>query len=145
MYFGFSSTSAVSRVRSFRPLSGRGDALALRFGLCLRHLRPCLDALADGEVHDRTCGRGLTGRPRHEVEEVPLDPVAREVVGNLDDELLTVVRARMGLTEPRVVGRLGEGVPKAAGDRVPEVVRSCLSGVFHPSSRFVGSSGRWRA
>ena len=69
---------------------------------------------------------------------MPLDPVAREVVRNLDDEPIPGEGVRPRLAEPRVVGGLGEGVPQPPGYGVPEVVGSCLGGMLHPSSRFVG-------
>ena len=125
MYFGFSSTSP-SRDAVGAAGEARGRLRALRGGcrIGLRRCRPGLHALAHGEPHDRSGRARLGGSPAHQVEEVALDPVASEVVRNLDDELTTVERTRLSVPEPRVVRRLGERVAQPAGYGVPEVFGS---------------------
>ena len=84
-------------------------------------------------------------RAHDDVEKMTFDPVAREVVRDLDDDTLSADRMRPRLSEPGVVRGVGEGVPQPASDGVPEVVGSCLGGVLHPSSRYSGVVRKGRA
>ena len=143
MYFGLSSTSPASRCAVACGLL----LLWRRFGGSLGSggrdaSGPLAHREGDGSPLRR---RVVCRRPRDDIEEMALDPVQREVVRNLDDELAVAQRLRPSLTEPGVVRRVGEGVPQPAGDGIPEIVGSCLGWVLQPSSRFIGAVGKGRA
>src|ERR671932_541113 len=50
-------------------------------------------------------GRGGTRRRADQLDEVAVDPLAREVVRHLEDERAVVERDRVDLAEPRLEGR----------------------------------------
>ena len=90
--------------------------------------------LVHGERDDYVMTEHLTRRAGDKIEEMTLDPLAREVVGHLDDELLIAERDRARMSEPRLVGRLGEGLSQSSCYRLAEVLGRCLGCVHHPSS-----------
>ena len=66
-----------------------------------------------------------------QVEEVTLDPFAREVVRDAESKGLVVDADTADFPEPGGVGRLVEGLSKPGGDVMPEVVRTQLDLSFH--------------
>ena len=78
-------------------------------------------------------------------QDVALDPPAREVVRDRDDERVGADRLGGRRCEPRGVRRLVQCVPEPPGDVVPDAVGGLLDGVLHavlgaPSGRRKGAS-----
>ena len=69
-----------------------------------------------------------------QAEEVPLDPVAREIVGNGEDEPLTVQLEAVRLPEPGAVRGVVECPSEPTGDFTPQALRSQLDLVLHPAT-----------
>ena len=78
------------------------------------------------------CGGG------DERAKVALDPVPSELVRNRYDKSPVPERARLGMCEPRVIGRLAEYLFQPAGNRFPQAVGGRFSGVIQPSSSVFG-------
>ena len=69
--------------------------------------------LANGEPHRALASDRLADGGLDEIEEVILDPRAREVVGNREHEALTAELDRLGVGEPRRKRRFVQCVPEA--------------------------------
>ena len=93
-------------------------------------------AAASGGCRPRA-GRAARCRPRRatrradQVEEVPLDPLAREVVRDGEDEGVVVEIGAVDLAEPGRVGRLVQRFAQPGRNVVPEGVRRQLGLVLH--------------
>ena len=104
----------------FRPSSdraGRGGAWSSRAGA---------GELPHDDAHGALVAERVADDRLEETAEVALDPVAREVVGDEEDERVGVQRARARLGEPGRVRRVVQSVAKPGRDVDPEGVRTHL-------------------
>ena len=76
--------------------------------------------LANGKPHGPVASDRLADRGMDEIEEVILDPCAREVVGNSEDEVLAAELDRLSVGEPRREGGFAQCVPEAVRDLGPQ-------------------------
>ena len=116
-------TSRSTGATRAAPGPRRPAALRRRLGPA-RHLE--LDPAGDaGDVPD---GRA------DQLEEVALDPVAREIVRDGEDESALVEGDARRVGEPGVVRRVVEGAPEPTGNVTPQALRSQLDLVLHPAA-----------
>ena len=86
---------------------------------------------ADLEPHGPLVAGERVDGGLHEPEEVGLDPLAREVVGDGQDDRLVGHRTAGDLVEPGAVGGVVERLLQTVGNLVPEGLRSQLSLALH--------------
>ena len=91
---------------------------------------------------DRPLARDLTDRGADQVEEVTVDPVAREVVRDAEDELALGETRRPYLVEPGRVRLVVEGLPEPTRDVVPDSFRSQLDWLLHPDEALLAPPKR---
>ena len=130
VYFGMRGgrvSQGVTRPRSRRRLPGQ-DA-----------------RLAHGQRDPDVARERIARRRLDEAEEVPLDPLAREVVRDDEREAVAGQLAGGDVAEPGRVRRLVEGVTEPAGDVVPEALGGRLDVVVHPSEAPLSGSRGGRA
>ena len=99
-------------------------------GAPARRRRALGDAQLDGPL---LAGDVADGRA-DQAEEVPLDPVACEIVGNGEDEPLTVQLEAVCLPEPGSVRGVVECPSEPTGNFTPQALRSQLDLVLHPAT-----------
>ncbi len=90
-----------------------------------------LDAQADPEL----LAARVTNRGPDQIEEVPLDPLAREVVRDGHGEDAVLETRAVHLAEPGGVGRVVQRFAEPGGNVVPEGVRRQLGLVLHACAR----------
>ena len=111
-----------------RAGSGGGSSAGLRGGSRVRArptTRSWTSTLPAGHVADRRVDQA---------EEVPLDPVAGEIVRDADDERVVRGIEAGGFAEPGAVRRVVEGPSEPTGDFAPQALRSQLDLVLHPAA-----------
>ena len=86
--------------------------------------------VVDDEPHRAIAPGGVAGRGADEVEEMPLDPLAREVVRNGEHEGVPLLR-RLHVTEPRPVRRVVQSAPEPTGDLIPQRPGGQLARLLH--------------
>ena len=130
VYFGLIPATSVRTAVDLgreRPDRGRSDT---RRGLGVEHGQRRL--LEHAQLHAQVGAAGVLDGGADQVEEVPLDPLAREVVRDGDRERVGVELGAADLSEPGRVGRVVEGFPKPGGHVAPEVFRRQLDLPIHP-------------
>src|SRR5207245_10573535 len=80
-----------------------------------------------------------------QTEEVPLDPLAREVVRDAEHEGVVRELRSLRLREPRAVRGLVEGPLEPTGYLVPQALRSQLNWAIHAAVPLLAGSGERRA
>jgi hypothetical protein len=90
---------------------------------------------------ERLAGRVLHGRA-DQVEEVTLDPLAREPVRDAYREGLLGEREAAGLAEPGRVGRVVQRLAEPGGNIVPEAFRRQLGLPLHACARSLFDLGK---
>ena len=80
-----------------------------------------------------------------QTEEMTLDPVAREIVRDAEDEDVVRELEAGGFAEPRAVRRVVESPPEPTGDLVPQGFGSQLDLVLHPAASSSVVCPGWRA
>ena len=88
----------------------------------LRHGPGRLDVLLDDEPDAALRAGSVANRGSDQVEEMALDPLAREVVGHGEDELLVVSSRLVDVAEPGAEGRVVQRLLKPARDFGPETL-----------------------
>ena len=88
-------------------------------------------AFADAQADMSLLARDVAQRGADQPEEVALDPLPREVVGNAEDERIVRELRALGFREPRLVRRLVERSLQPTRNLAPEVFRSQLDWPLH--------------
>src|SRR6266487_4723 len=104
-----------------------------RFGFC--------GVLGDPKPHGAVAG-DLRQRGADQTEEMTLDPLAREVVRNAEDELGVGDFGGVDLCKPGRKGVLVERLSEPTRNLVPDAFRSQLDWLFHPAGSLLGRSKR---
>ena len=118
VYLGFMPTA-----RRCRPPRGGGGSIA---GGRARAPRS-----ATGERNPPLVAGGVPHSRGDQAEEMPLDPLAREAVGDVDDERFVRQLGAAGTGEPRAVRRGVQGPFEPTGDFRPQGLRSQLELALH--------------
>src|SRR5207244_7666854 len=99
------------------------------------------DPFRDGERDAPFLARDVADRRADEAEEVPFDPLAREVVRHRENEGVVGELGPVGLGEPRSIRGLVEGPFEPTGDLVPQALRSQLNWAIHAAVPLLSASG----
>ena len=88
--------------------------------------------VGDGQLYAALLAGCVADRGADQLEEMALDPLAREVVRDGEDERVVRHFEPLDLAEPRAVGGFVEGALQPTGDLGPEALRSQLNRLLHP-------------
>src|SRR5262249_39726674 len=102
-------------------------------------------ALEHGERDSALLAGHVADGCADQAEEVPLDPLAREVVGNAENEGVVRELGSLGLGEPGAVRGLVEGPLEPTGNLVPKTLRGQLNWALHAAVPLLSGSGKRRA
>jgi hypothetical protein len=102
-------------------------------------------ALEHGEPDAPLLARHVADRRADQAEEMPLDPLAREVVRNTEDEGVIRELGALGLGEPGAVRGLVEGPFEPTGNLVPKTLSGQLNWAIHAAVPLLSGSGERRA
>ena len=88
--------------------------------------------VGDAQLDRPLAARDVADRRADQAEEVALDPVAREIVGNAEHEPVVIEVDALRLPEPRSVGRVVQCTSEPTSYLAPQALRSQLDLVLHP-------------
>src|SRR3990170_5565720 len=94
-------------------------------------LRLGAGSLAHGQSHGSLLPDDVPDGRMEKSEEVALDPAAREVVRDLEDELVIGEPGRVDLAEPGLESLFAKGAAKPPGHLGPDAFRAQLQGTLH--------------
>src|SRR5262249_31323791 len=135
----------VERVLRVHPVIAHADGGLPRLRLRGRARRVDRPPLGDRQRHAPLLAGDVANGSTDQTEEVPFDPLAREVVRNAEDERVVGELDALRLGEPGAVRRLVEGSLEPTGNLVPETLRGQLDWAIHAALPLLSSSGKRRA
>src|SRR5689334_5400566 len=134
----------VERVLRVHAGIAGGDGLA-RFRLRRRARRVHGHAFEDRERNTPLLARDVADGRADQAEEVPLDPLAGEVVRDAEDEGVVGELCALRLGEPGSVRGLVEGPFEPTGNLAPKTLRGQLNWAIHAAVPLLSASGERRA